>query len=346
MRINEFNKNVSAKTLNESVAQQFGQKLDLNSFTIEQLHDARNKLRTKISQVESSSGYDAVYENESYQKSKLFLDVLNREISERESAVDPSFNEMEQMVLDKVNEGLIEFDDLPFDLQSRVIEAAGTDEQLSEVAPQGWEGTVKGMKKHKDEIDNPWALAWYMKNKGYKSHKKESVEESIVREGEEERAELIISAKNLVDKVTAWMEDTAQMQAEAMLDIVDHIRDELGLEQSQEFESITKPALASIYTALESAREQLNQGVGVLTGEGEMAPSLGEPVPGELPTEPVPGEEEFSDLEGDLESGIPGEDEFATAAPAAGGAEEAGRAKRESIEFGRRLGLLLTSKKK
>ena len=28
---------------------------------------------------------------------------------------------------------------------------------------------VKKMKKHRD-IDNPFALAWHMKNKGYKSH--------------------------------------------------------------------------------------------------------------------------------------------------------------------------------
>lgn len=42
---------------------------------------------------------------------------------------------------------------------------------VSEVAPPGWEGTVKGMKKYKD-ITNPWALAWSMKNKGMKSHKK------------------------------------------------------------------------------------------------------------------------------------------------------------------------------
>lgn len=33
-------------------------------------------------------------------------------------------------------------------------------------APPGWESTVKDMKKHK-EIDNPFALAWWMKNKGY-----------------------------------------------------------------------------------------------------------------------------------------------------------------------------------
>ncbi len=42
---------------------------------------------------------------------------------------------------------------------------------IDEEAPKGWEGTVKGMKKHKGEIDNPWALSWWMKNKGYKSHK-------------------------------------------------------------------------------------------------------------------------------------------------------------------------------
>ena len=46
-----------------------------------------------------------------------------------------------------------------------------SDKDLHESAPPGFEGTVKAMKKHKD-IDNPFALAWSMKNKGYKSHKK------------------------------------------------------------------------------------------------------------------------------------------------------------------------------
>lgn len=44
-------------------------------------------------------------------------------------------------------------------------------EGIEEVSPPGFKGTVKAMKKH-DEIDNPFALAWHMKNKGYKSHKK------------------------------------------------------------------------------------------------------------------------------------------------------------------------------
>lgn len=52
-------------------------------------------------------------------------------------------------------------------------------QELLEVSPPGWEGTVKAMKKHK-EIDNPWALAWHMKKKGFKSRKK--VEEELLDE--------------------------------------------------------------------------------------------------------------------------------------------------------------------
>ena len=44
---------------------------------------------------------------------------------------------------------------------------------IKEVSPPGWSGTVKAMKKHKKDIDNPWALAHWMKTKGYKSHKSE-----------------------------------------------------------------------------------------------------------------------------------------------------------------------------
>ena len=45
-------------------------------------------------------------------------------------------------------------------------------EVVNEAAPEGWEKTVLAMKKHK-EIDNPWALAHWMKKKGYHSQKKE-----------------------------------------------------------------------------------------------------------------------------------------------------------------------------
>ena len=53
-----------------------------------------------------------------------------------------------------------------------VKDGAFMEEHINEVAPEGWEPTVKAMKKHKD-IKSPWALAWWMKEKGYKPHAKE-----------------------------------------------------------------------------------------------------------------------------------------------------------------------------
>ena len=54
------------------------------------------------------------------------------------------------------------------------------EQAMAEDSPPGFKGTVKAMKKHGD-IDNPYALAWWMKNKGYQSRKNAdgTVKESI-----------------------------------------------------------------------------------------------------------------------------------------------------------------------
>lgn len=292
MRITEFNKHVTASTLNESVAKQFGQKLNLESFTIEQLQNARNILRTKLSQQQIGEGFDNLHENEEYQQAKMFLDVINLEIQERDHIAE-GFTDVELQVLQKVEEGLIDFESLPKSLQEKAMSISNVNAR---------------------------------------------VKESILREGEEERAELIISAKDMVDKVTAWMEDTAQMQAEAMLDIVDAIRDELGVDMSHEFEAIVKPALAAVYTTLESSREQLTNSVNLLTGQrSETAPA-------------GPAQPESPDLAGGEMMGAQPTDMVpppAAEEPMAGAPEEelAGRPTRESIERGIRMSNVMSKKK-
>ena len=234
MIIREFTKPITAKSLNETLAKKYGKKINLEGFTLQQLQDARNKLRTKLSQIEMNESFSSVLENDDYQKSKLMLDVLNAEISER---------------------GDIEED---------------------------------------------------------------AIEESVVTEGAEDQAEIVMAAKDMVDRVTNWMEDTAEMQTESMLELADAIRDEMGSERSEGFVQTVKPALEGLYSAMEVARTALTGGVGMLTGEGEMAAPMGE----EPPMEPTV----------DMEAEAPVEDEFAAAEPAAGGEEAAGRETRESVD--------------
>jgi hypothetical protein len=326
MRINEFHKKPTAKDLNESAGQTFGQKINLDNFSLEQMYDARNKLRTKVHQFENTSNYNAVYEDETYSKNKMFLDVLNRAIEERQALV-PEFTQMEQLVLSKVEEGAIAFEDLPEELQEKAKNpyAVGMAQAMKTT------GDKPPLKK--STITKAHDIA-----KSVKKNENASFDGTVITEGEEEKAELIMAARDMVDRITGWMEDTANMQAESMLELVDSIRDEMGADLAMEFESVVKPALATIYTALESSRQSLTQSVSLLTGEGG--------------TEMLGAEEPMDDMGAD--DAMPGEgdgfapetDDFAADASAAGGEEAAGRMTRESIEYSRRLATLLAPKKK
>ena len=83
MNIREINKPVNSKTLNETMAKKFGTKVNVESFTLEQLQDARNKMRTKQFDIETNESFSGLSQNRTYSKNKLFLDVLNAAISER-----------------------------------------------------------------------------------------------------------------------------------------------------------------------------------------------------------------------------------------------------------------------
>ena len=314
MNIREISKPVTAKSLNESLARKFGKKIALEQFTLEQLENVRNKLRTTLSQVETNESFNVV-QSESYQKNKLFLDVLNAEITERSEVTSEAAKP--------------DFADIDGD--------GDKDEDMKKAAKDKKDGgdkdkaPAKGLSAKQKKLPAGLQKAIAKKN------------ESVVKEGAEDQAELVMAAKDMVNRVTGWMEDTAEMQTESMLELADAIRDEQGQEKSDSFVQTVKPALEGMYTAMESTRQSLTQGVGLLTGEAEPATDMGVDPEGDMePT--VDMEEPAADADLDVS--------LDAAGAAAGGDEEAGRAKRESVkrnkkamlESSRRLGTILSKK--
>jgi len=389
MLIKEFSKPITSATLNESLAKRFGTKIDVSKFTTEQLEDARNRLRTQLSQVETNESYEAVTQSDSYQKTKMFLDVINAAIVERSVAeakkLDPVGKEDDDVNNDGKTDSSDEYlkkrraaiakassktDEGSYgkkkkavkegaesspeerlkalsDLYKNAMETIKRTEQIMYMTPPGdnrnyYEMEIGQMQKHVAKIKKDYqALEAGMKGADDIRAKATSTE-SIVREGAEEEATLVMASKDMVDRVTGWMEDTAEMQTESMLELGDKIRDELGVDKSDEFIAMVKPALDSLFSSLESTRDSLTSGVAILTGEG--APqTMGDEVPADddmdmEPIDDVDAETDAPEEEGD--------DEFATADASVGGDEPADRQKRESIELSRKLGTILSGKKK
>ena len=163
-------------------------------------------------------------------------------------------------------------------------------------------------------------------------------EKKKIKEGAEENAQLVMASKDMVDKVTGWMEDTASMQTETMLELADAVRDEMGVEKSEQFVNTVKPSLESLYTSLEATREALTGGVAVLTGE--QAPDT----IGADAEEPAMEPSTDDDADTDMPDVA---DDFAASEPASGGEEPADRGKRESfIRLSRRLAETLSTRSK
>jgi hypothetical protein len=99
-----FSVHRSPKRLNESLQKVFGKKINLENFSLEQLEDARNKLRTQISQVRSSSNFNETVENDAYHQAKFMLDAIVAEIADREKFVADS--EIEETIDDSNEDSL------------------------------------------------------------------------------------------------------------------------------------------------------------------------------------------------------------------------------------------------
>lgn len=325
MDLNEFSKPITAQVLNERAARQFGHKLDIDRFSDAQLYDVRNKLRTECSQYEIQESFDSLPNNQKYNRTRALLDVVNEAIFEREMTAGEKAKE--KQIKKKVDKS---------GMKKSMIKQYGPDRgkevyfrtirkrAMAEAVPQTWiESAIERIdlkestrQELKAELKSRYDLT-------------ESRASWVLAEGEEMKADIIIASKDMVGRITGWLEDVAELKAEQLLELLDTIKAEYSADTAQQFESVVKTALETLYTQMEAVRIELSKGLDIVSGReiqtmGEEPQEPGMEISGEeIPAIPSPEEE--------MEPEMP-------AAPS-------GREKRESIEYSRRLGQILSSKK-
>ncbi len=162
------------------------------------------------------------------------------------------------------------------------------------------------------------------KGQALDQEEKKVVQKIMTKEGVEEQSELILAAKDMMDKVTGFLEDLASMKTEGMLELADRIRDEMGADKADAFLQKIQPAIEQAEATLTTTRQELDNGVRILTGEEEVSDPMGA------------DDTMATDMDTDLDSldseGGEETDEFGASDAEAGGTEPEGREQRESRE--------------
>jgi len=321
----------TASKINEAIEQTFGQKLKLENYSLDQLQDARNRLRTQIHQYKQSANFNETIENESFIKSQWMLDAVNAEIAQREevavTAVESTIEETENI---EVQGEEMDTTEAYINNAKDAINILADIRKQSKMAELGQGDPVRPNQLVNDLYD---VMQWIEANM------KESVNtESVntgdimtrLQEGEVQQASAIVTAKTMVDRVSRWIEELSSMENDTLLQLGDSIRDEMGQDQAKGFISSVAPAIQQALENLKSTRETMATGVRQLTGEEQGAEMLGGEPAGMGGDEMGPAEPDAMNM-GDEMGDMGGEDEFAAAEPAAGGLGDAGREQRESI---------------
>ena len=125
----------------------------------------------------------------------------------------------------------------------------------------------------------------------------ESRRQRRLREASEiQQAQVVLASQDMVDQVQKMIEQVTSMQFKDLPALVDQIKNEVGVDQSAQFNNDANAALGGLVQNLQGSKQQLEQALGVVTGQAPTIPGQdmsAVPPEEEIATELPSPEEEF-----------------------------------------------------
>ena len=164
---------------------------------------------------------------------------------------------------------------------------------------------VKAKQQQRQAIDREIADLNKQMNMPIVAEGRRSLRHRLQEASEVQQAQVVLASQDMVDQVQKMSEQISAMQFKDLPALVDQIKNEVGVDQAMQFNTDATAALAGLLQNLQGAKTQLEQALGVVTGQAPQVPGADMTAAadlGEMPPElPAPGEEEIVDTDVDIE---------------------------------------------
>lgn len=130
-----------------------------------------------------------------------------------------------------------------------------------------------------------------------------------------QQAQVVLAAQDMVDQIQKMIEQVSAMQFKDLPALVDSIRNDVGMDQAQQFNNDVTAALQGLIQGLQGSKTQLETAQGVLTGQAPVVPGQDAGAAGAapIPGSDVPGAdtgEEDADLSLDANLDLDADEEL------------------------------------
>lgn len=294
----------------------FGKKFSVEKLTVREAKAMLNRVRGMLNEHRATAAFHRSEKNPAYLKLMVMEQSLAARIKEQTTVAPGSQmaptgtgTQQDAKALQAMAKGASKIAGATGanpTVLTKALQNTAQGKQLGASEKQAMGALTKGVEK---AVANPQTAA-----KMQQALQAASVAESKARrtrrllEAELQQAQVVMAAQDMVDRVQKMLEDVTAMQFKDLPALVDTVRNEVGMDQAQQFNSDATGAFSTLVQSLQGAKTQLETAQGILTGQAPVVPGetgdMGADLGGELP--PPEGE---VDAEVDTDIELPGADE-------------------------------------
>jgi hypothetical protein len=283
MKLQDLAGQPQTKQVAKVMKSHFGQTVSFESISKRQAHDMLTRVRGLISEHRRHPEFHSSEKNPAYLKLVIMEQALSSKLAEQ-------------------------------DVAATTTPAGQTPQQSAAIKSAEMAKAKKQRDDRRKEIDAQMAELTKEKaelNKPMPTMEAHSLRRKL-KESEVQQAQVVLASQDMVDQVQKMIEQVTSMQFKDLPALVDQIKNEVGIDQAQQFNADATAALAGLTQNLQGSKGQLETALGVVTGQAPAVPGA-DMAPAELPAPdmgaeelpaPEPEEdEEVSDLEVSLGRG-------------------------------------------
>ena len=258
----------------------FGGRVNINTITRAQAHSLLNRVRTLVKEHRRTPEFHYSEQNPSYLKLMMMEQVLSAKVREDSmgatGAIQPT-----PTVVGTTNPQ-----------QQQALMAAQQQQKKRQIEDQ-IKIKQKEIQDLQQEMNNPvMAMA-------------ENRRQRRLREASEiQQAQVVLASQDMVDQVQKMIEQVTSMQFKDLPALVDQIKNEVGVDQAGQFNNDANAALGGLVQNLQGSKQQLEQALGVVTGQAPQIP--GQELGGDMapPAEEVPAELPAPDVDAEMDANL------------------------------------------
>ena len=287
MKLQDLAAPQKTKQIAKVMESHFGQSVSFESISKRQAHDMLNRVRGLISEHRRLPEFHSSEHNPAYLKLVMMEQALASKISEQDPA---------PLVGQTATPGQTPQQAAALQSQQQMQKRKQIQDQLRAMDEEDAD-----RRKQRADLQKQLSMA----ESAHSLRRK-------LKESEVQQAQVVLASQDMVDQVQKMIEQVTSMQFKDLPALVDQIKNEVGVDQAQQFNADATAALAGLTQNLQGSKGQLETALGVVTGQAPAVPGA-DMAPAELPApdmgaEALPAvepeeDEEVSDLEVSLGRG-------------------------------------------